>query len=524
MLDLARGTLVRSGTPVAIRPKTFLLLSHLARHRGTVLSKDALLDAVWPDVTVTEDSLTQCVRDARRVLGNEAQQLLRTVPRRGYVLALPDASAPLPAASLQATAQDAALHRPPEPTVAVLPFKNTGDNSNDGLFIDGIVEEITNGLARFKTVAVIARNSAFAYRGEPGTAGATIGKALGVEFVVEGSVRRLGPRLSIAASLSDARDGLRLWGETFSGDGSDLFALSETIAYRIISRLVANIEGAVLHRPAASAPESIDAFEHLTRGIALLRSYGDGVNERARAHFLRAIALDERYGLAHAYLALTDLIITGYGGAPREALAACRDRAQTALTLAPEEARCHRIMGMVLLCYREHAAAEQHLRRSLDLNPYDADTLMQMGYLLTMRGRGEEALEWMDRAVRLNPIHPQWYHYDRSILFYAAGEYRRAAEELACIPGCGVLHDVRLAACYAMLGMRTKAAAQIRQVFEASPGLPIEDVVKTQLEFERDEDVEHLVRGVQLALDWFHGDDVSASERSAPCSSFPKKR
>ena len=103
VLDLDCGTLVRSGTPVAIRPKTFLLLSHLARHRGTVLSKDALLDAVWPDVSVTEDSLTQCIRDARKALGDEAQQQLRTVTRRGYVLTLPDIAGHPPVASLQAT-------------------------------------------------------------------------------------------------------------------------------------------------------------------------------------------------------------------------------------------------------------------------------------------------------------------------------------------------------------------------------------------------------------------------------------
>ncbi|MBD9373330.1 hypothetical protein IB238_11940 [Rhizobium sp. ARZ01] len=334
-------------------------------------------------------------------------------------------------------------------------------------------------------------------------------------------MRRLGSRLTIVASLNEAHDGHRLWGEMFSGDGNDLFALNETIAYRIISRLVANIEGAVLHRPAASAPENIDAFEHLTRGIALLRSYGEGVNDRARVHFLRAIELDERYGLAHAYLALAELIINGYGAAPRDIIIACRNRVQTALTLAPEEARCHRIMAVVLLCFREHAAAEQHLHRSLDLNPYDADTLAQMGYLLTMRGRASEAWEWMERAARLNPIHPQWYHYDRSILLYATGEYRKAAEELVSIPQCGILHNIRLAACYAMTGMHDKAAAQIRQVLTVKPGLPIEDAVKTRLEFERNEDIEHVLRGVRLALDCFSRDVVSASNR--PHSSIHKE-
>lgn len=500
VLDLDRGTLERCGTTIVIRAKTFRLLTYLAQNRGKVLSKDELLDAVWPNVSVTEDSLTQGIRDVRKAIGDEAQDLLRTVARRGYML-VASGSATTIASDTLAPSKPASRNHAPEPVVAVLPFKNLGENPDDGLFVDGIVEEITNGLARFKTVTVIARNSAFAYRNETNAPGEAINRDFGVDFVVEGSVRRIGSRLTIAAALSEAANGHRLWGESFVCEDRELFELNEAIAFRIISRLVANIEGTVLCRPAAFGPENIDAFEHLTRGIALLRSYGDGVNEQAREHFLSALELDDRYGLAHAYLALADLLINGYGSAPRELVSACRNRMLTAIALAPEEARCHRVMALVLLCYREHEAAEQHIRRSLDLNPYDADTLAQMGYLLTMRGRAADGLECLERAVRLNPIHPPWYHFDRSMMLYALREYRKAAEELACIPHRSQFYEARLAASYAMAGMDEKAAEHMGVILANDSDWPVLEMMAGRMEFETEEDAEHVLEGLRRAMD-----------------------
>lgn len=171
-LDLGRGLLRRDGQPVHLRAKTFALLSHLARHAGRVLTKEELLDAVWPDVTVTEDSLTQAIRDLRKVLGEDA---IRTVPRRGYLLAADD-----PAMS----AGDA------PPVVAVLPFRTVSDRAEDAALADALAEEITLGLGRYGVVRVIARHSAFQFRPETATA-QEAARALGADWFVSGPARRV---------------------------------------------------------------------------------------------------------------------------------------------------------------------------------------------------------------------------------------------------------------------------------------------------------------------------------------------
>ena len=195
VLDLDRGTLERAGSLVPIRAKAFGLLCHLARNAGRVVSKDELLDRVWAGVTVTEDSLTQAIRDLRRAIGDDGQTLVRTIARRGYLFALP-LDPPEPAAGPGVA----------QPRVAVLPFRNLTGDPDQGVLLDGLVEEITNGLARFKTVTVIARHSAFAFRPENPASPEDVAARLGADYLVEGSARSQPGGLLISAALSEARE------------------------------------------------------------------------------------------------------------------------------------------------------------------------------------------------------------------------------------------------------------------------------------------------------------------------------
>ncbi|HET9068669.1 MAG TPA: winged helix-turn-helix domain-containing protein [Amaricoccus sp.] len=219
-LDLDRGTLSCDGALVPLRAKAFALLGHLARNAGRVVSKDELLERVWPDVIVTEDSLTQAIRDVRRAIGDERQEIVRTVARRGYLLAVP----PAPLAPAGAAGQ---------PRVAVLPFGNPAGDEGDGILVDGLVEEITNGLARFRSVTVIARHSAFAFRPEEGASPEAVAARLGADYLVEGSARRTGGRFIVMAALADA-NGRRLWGEGFDCAAEELLSLQQVIPRRII--------------------------------------------------------------------------------------------------------------------------------------------------------------------------------------------------------------------------------------------------------------------------------------------------
>jgi Flp pilus assembly protein TadD len=188
------------------------------------------------------------------------------------------------------------------------------------------------------------------------------------------------------------------------------------------------------------------------RGMALMRTGSPGDREQARTLFATAAIRDPRFGLAFSCLAFSKLALAGFGAAPQTVLKEAADLARHALALVPDDPRCHRVLGLVLLYLRDHAGAEEAVRDSHRLNPCDAETLAQMAFLLTLRGRPGEALRWLDDAVRMNPIHPDWYHYDRALAYYAIGQYRAAAASLSRLPVLEPGARTRLAACHAQLG------------------------------------------------------------------------
>jgi DNA-binding winged helix-turn-helix (wHTH) protein len=186
-LDMDRGALRDSaGVEITLRPKSLELLLELARNRGRVLSHDELFDAVWPKVTVTEDSIILCVREVRRAIGDPQGRILRTIVKRGYCLDIKAEAAapPDPEPAAPTTESD-------RPSLVVLPFQNIPEDPKAEWFSDGIVEEITTALSRFRSLFVIARNSAFTFKGQSVDV-RDVGRTLGVRYVLEGSVRQAG--------------------------------------------------------------------------------------------------------------------------------------------------------------------------------------------------------------------------------------------------------------------------------------------------------------------------------------------
>lgn len=229
-LDGVRGCLRGpDAAEVLLAPKPFNLLMVLARNAGRTMSKDALLDAVWPGVHVSEDSLFQAVREARRAIGDEAGAVLRSVPRRGYLL---DAVVSEGAAQrLQVTPETQLPLAPPtdRPSLVVLPFQNMSGDPEQAYFADGMVEEITSALSRIGWLFVIARNTAFTF-GSHAADLREVGHTLGVRYVLQGSVRKAGGQVRIGCQLVEAANGHHIWTERFEGDLADVFALQDRVA------------------------------------------------------------------------------------------------------------------------------------------------------------------------------------------------------------------------------------------------------------------------------------------------------
>src|SRR5499433_1677703 len=237
-LDVARSSLRIADRDVELRPKSFEVLSYLVENAGRLVTKEELIEAIWPDVIASDQVLAHCVSEARQAIGDGGQTIIKTVPRRGYRFSAPvsrmvtnAATPPSAAAGIKSSPSDdgRVLDRP---SVAVLPFANLSGDPQQEYFSDGITEDITTELSRFSELMVIARNSSFQYRGKVVDI-RQIGRELGACYVLEGSVRRSGDRIRITAQLIDATTGAHRWAERYDRELHDVFAVQDEVARAI---------------------------------------------------------------------------------------------------------------------------------------------------------------------------------------------------------------------------------------------------------------------------------------------------
>jgi len=211
-LDVGRNALRTADCKVQLRPKTFEVLRYLVENADRLVTKEELIKAIWPNVVVTDGSLTHCVSEIRQAIGDSSQTIIATVPRRGYRFAAavsriaPSAAAAAPKAECPSGPSPRLQSSLDQPSVAVLPFANLSGDPQQDYFSDGITEDITTELSRFSELIVIARNSAFQYKGKAIDI-RQVGQDLGARYVLEGSVRRSGDRIRITAQLIDAVTG-----------------------------------------------------------------------------------------------------------------------------------------------------------------------------------------------------------------------------------------------------------------------------------------------------------------------------
>jgi TolB-like protein/tetratricopeptide (TPR) repeat protein len=487
VLDVKRGTLTNRGEAVFLRPTPFAVLVHLARNIDRVVPKSELFDAVWPDVHVTEDSLVQSIREIRRGLGDSEQDRLRTVSRRGYLL----------------TAHgEPGVEASKRPIVAVLRFRNEGGDEARATIVDGFADDTISNLARFNSVTVLARNSTFQFASHEPNSRMDAVTRVGADFLVEGSVRWSERDALVSVSLIDAKTQALIWGDRYEAHDIELFAVQREIGQQIVSRLASRLDGESVRRALEKPPNSLDAYELVNRAAAILRGHEFVEPQKALPLLELAVAKDPAYAAAHANLALCRFMIDRYTTSSNDELEQALAIATHAAVLSPELAAAPRVMSMIRLFLRQHTVAEHDLQRALFLNSGEADSLEQMGYLLTMRGRPVEALGWMDRAIKLNPVFPPWYQFNRALALYALGDYAAAAQALLLPPTRHVWHHARLAACYAQLGNKDESARYITKIFSARAEFPFAELVPVLMPYEHRADADHLVEGYLLALEY----------------------
>jgi adenylate cyclase len=384
------------------------------------------------------------------------------------------------------------------PSVAVLPFGNVTGDPEQRYFSDGITEDLITELSRFRSITVVARNSSFVYRDKPVDV-RQIGRELGADYIVEGSVRRAGDRIRITAQLVEAAGGKEVWAERYDRDLGDLFAVQDAVTKAIVGSLPGRIEDAGARAAGRKRPENLSAYECYLRGRAYFREFDPGTSTAARDLFHRAIALDPTLAPAYAQLAFVEMR-DWWGARNSQALDNAFVLAQKAVQLDENDGFCQLALGYVCLDRHQLDNAALHIHQALALNPNDSYGVINKAALLAYLGEPNEALSWIDQAFRLSPFGPQFFHSITSMVLFCARDYTRSTLSFGRVTrGLATPWNcVYAIASHGYLDQRDMAQAIIAHYHSLVPNLPLLEHASHE-PFKHNADLDHLMDGLQKA-------------------------
>lgn len=386
-----------------------------------------------------------------------------------------------------------------KPSIAVLPFANMSADPEQGFFADGITEDIITGLSRFPGLAVIARNSSFAYKDKAVNV-IEIGRELGVGYVVEGSVRKAGNRMRVTVQLVDASSGEHIWAERYDRELNDIFDLQDELCQSIVATMPGRLEAAAMIHLRRKPPEDMAAYDYLL--AAKIHHHKSTKEDNAEALQLldRAIELEPGFAAAHAWKACTlgQAVARGYAEGNELILSESREEAETAYRLDKNDVEANRILCEWEMYFRNWDKAKLHQDRAYSLNPNDPRLVAQRGELLTWLGQVEEGTTWLEMAMRLDPFdaHTRAHLLGRAL--YVLRRYDDALNAYRKIRSPRVGHLADMAACFAQLGNRDEAKAQVDAILRRDPGFTIAGYLDG-LPYLKSADREHHAEGLQKA-------------------------
>jgi TolB-like protein/Flp pilus assembly protein TadD len=514
VLDVDRRELRRGAQLIALEPQVFDLLVYLVQNRDRVVSMDALLEAVWGGRIVSESTLRSRINAVRKAVGDSgvAQRLIRTMPRKGirFVGVVREEQKPVAPIDAPPVAAEnppkTPLPLPNKPSIAVLPFANLSGDPEQEYFADGMVEEIITALSGIRWLFVIARNSTFTYKGKPVDV-RQVGRELGVRYVLEGSVRKGGQRVRIAAQLIDATSGAQLWADRSDGELGDVFELQDRVAASVAGVIEPTLRAAEVERARHKRPESLDAYDLYLRAMPELDAMTAESNTRALTLLRRALELDPGYAAALAQAAICHMWrFLRHWMTNEEAESAEGVRlARASVAADREDPTVLANAGCVLLLVDGDVdTAGRLLDRAVALNPNSAIACGYSGIVRVWAGDYGIAIERCARAMRLSPLDPLMSrflaatgraHFCERRLEEAVVWMRRAQDEHPT----GRAGLEWLVSTYAHLGRLDEARSALRHLLEESPQYTIAWNKQRLVNFKKRADAEFLLDGLRMA-------------------------
>jgi TolB-like protein/Tfp pilus assembly protein PilF len=401
-LDAAERLLSRNGEVVPLQPKAFDLLLALVERPGRLLEKDELMKAVWPDTVVEEVNLANNISILRKTLGANGQQLIETVPKRGYRFV-----ADVNKVEKERTGARDSLRGKSGGAinaVAVLPFANADPNTE--YLSDGITESLINSLSQLSQLKVIARTTAFRYKGKDADP-RTVGHDLKIDAVLTGKVVQQGDSLIVQAELVNTSNGAQMWGERYNRKLSDIFSTQEEIARQIADRLRLRLSGAERKQITKRYTENIDAYQLYLKGRYFAGKRTEESYQKAIEHYKQALDLDPNYALA--YVGLADAYYIGLRHPPPspsvENIRQSRDAAEKALAIDESLGEAHTSLARIIWQHDWNwPGAEREFKRAIELDPGNAFAHRIYAYYLVSMGQFDQSIVEQKLAQQLDPL------------------------------------------------------------------------------------------------------------------------
>ncbi|HEY2934096.1 MAG TPA: tetratricopeptide repeat protein [Acidobacteriota bacterium] len=462
-LDLGQCRLCRADREIKLRPKPFEVLKYLVENRGRLVTKDEVLQAIWRDSFVTDDSLVQCMVEVRRALDDAQQRYIRTIARRGYIFHAPvETKIPSETGLKENSLQAATPHitpdrheaiQPPDLTpsqtavvgpagaeslrrrmkwvgavmlaaiglplifhfagrrdsgvegksIAVLPFRNLSQDKANEYFSDGITDDIITQLSRIGSLKVVSRTSVMAYKSSNKNL-RQIASELGVETILEGTVRREGNQVRISSQLIDASTDTHLWAEVYDRPVGDIFQIQSEVAQRVAGSLRARFSPNEQQRLGQKQTVSITAYDCYLNGRASYYSATRIDNDDAIAMFKKALEADPNYALAYAGLSDSYSQRVYLLGHQRDWIQTAEGLAEKAISIDPRLAEGYKALGYSQMQKGKYRRALDWFHKAVEINPNFEPAVSNIGYVNLVLGKFDEALPWMKKSLDLEPV------------------------------------------------------------------------------------------------------------------------
>ncbi len=442
LVDPATRRISGGSQVMRLSPKAMGVLTALHHSEGSVVTRSALLDAVWPEVTVGEEVLTHAIAEIRKAFGDSRRhpRYIETVQKSGYRLLVHHPAASAASVDLPQSGRSAAQARDSDrpaageasrhPSIAVLPFSIIGEDPDQDYLAKGLTEDLTTDLSRISSLSVIAHASMLSSR-EQAPDPLSEARRFGVGFVLEGSIRKAGERVRISAQLIDAGSGHHVWGDRYDRVVEDIFKLQDDLTKEIVTALRVQLtdgENALVWN---RGTDSIVAWKHAIGAVEAVLEYSATGNLQARELAQLAVDIDPGYALAWGVLGITYWYDARLGGGENRPADLMQEAERCATKAEAIDDANPWVIGLrvyLQVSQGDYEVAIETAQRGISKNPSSADLRGYLGYGLMNAGRSQDAVRTFDEAMRLNPLYPIWYRALMARALDACGQPERAVE------------------------------------------------------------------------------------------------